>query len=107
MMSWQNGMHAQCSSSAWKAERSLRTLRADGIAALILRREDLHDSTMIPWSPRVPYARILGCGANNDGHTEKGITFPSGAAQQALAQEVGRGPCAILASADICQPLFF
>ena len=71
--------------------------RSDGVAAVILRREDLPHATAVPaWSPRPPYARVLACATNNDGHTKEGVTFPSGPAQRALAQEVcaraGIGP---------------
>lgn len=38
--------------------------------------------------PREPYAQIVGIGANNDGYTEKGITFPSSQAQAELAIRV-------------------
>ena len=61
--------------------------RAEGIAAIILRRSDVALTT--PWlAPRPPYARILAAGTNNDGHTEQGITFPSGDAQRALGAAV-------------------
>ena len=57
--------------------------RAEGIAAVILRRSDV--AAMTPWVlRRAPAATIMGMGTNNDGHTEKGITFPSGAAQREL-----------------------
>jgi hypothetical protein len=53
---------------------------------VVLRRTGLND---IPaWASRHPYARVLACATNNDGHTKEGITFPSGPAQKALAQEV-------------------
>ena len=53
---------------------------------MVLRRTGLND---IPaWASRHPYARVLACATNNDGHTKEGITFPSGPAQKALAQEV-------------------
>lgn len=53
---------------------------------MVLRRSGLDD---IPtWTSRHPYARVLACATNNDGHTKEGITFPSGPAQKALAQEV-------------------
>ena len=48
---------------------------------------------------RAPYARVLACATNNDGHTKEGITFPSGPAQRALAQEVSHaclGHCLFL-----------
>jgi hypothetical protein len=56
---------------------------------VILRREDLREdpASAAAWSPRAPYARVLACATNNDGHTKEGITFPSGAAQQALAKQ--------------------
>ena len=61
--------------------------RAEGIAAIVLRRSDVAPTT--PWlAPRPPYARILAAGTNNDGHTEQGITFPSGDAQRALGAAV-------------------
>ena len=42
-----------------------------------------------PWlHVRAPYAKILGIGTNNDGYTDKGITFPSGKAQRALGMAV-------------------
>ena len=37
---------------------------------------------------REPYAKILGIGTNNDGYTDKGITFPSGEAQRELGTSV-------------------
>jgi acyl transferase domain-containing protein len=40
------------------------------------------------WAARPPYAAVLGAGVNNDGHTRAGITFPSAAAQAALAAAV-------------------
>ena len=60
--------------------------RAEGVASVILRRSDVAETPTI--IPREPYARVLGIGTNNDGHTEQGITFPSGAAQQALGTAV-------------------
>jgi hypothetical protein len=43
----------------------------------------------VPWAaPREPYAQIVGCDTNNDGFTEKGITFPSGDAQSELGTKV-------------------
>ena len=43
----------------------------------------------MPWTvPREPYAQIVGIGANNDGFTEKGVTFPSSVAQAELAIQV-------------------
>ena len=53
---------------------------------MVLRRTGLNDISA--WAPRHPYAHVLACGTNNDGHTKEGITFPSGPAQKALAQEV-------------------
>ena len=38
--------------------------------------------------PREPYAQIVGIGANNDGFTDKGVTFPSSVAQAELAIKV-------------------
>jgi 3-oxoacyl-(acyl-carrier-protein) synthase len=56
--------------------------RAEGVAAVVLKRAGLAG---VPWAaPREPYARIVGCDTNNDGFTEKGITFPSGDAQSEL-----------------------
>ena len=56
--------------------------RAEGVAVVVLRRGDVVGT---PWlHRRGPYARILGIGTNNDGFTEKGITFPSGPAQSEL-----------------------
>ena len=60
--------------------------RAEGVASVILRRSDVFDTPTI--IPREPYARVLGIGTNNDGHTEQGITFPSGPAQQELGTAV-------------------
>ena len=60
--------------------------RAEGVASVILRRSDVADVPTI--IPREPYARVLGIGTNNDGHTEQGITFPSGEAQKALGTAV-------------------
>ena len=60
--------------------------RAEGVASVILRRSDVFDSPTV--IPREPYARVLGIGTNNDGHTEQGITFPSGAAQTELGAAV-------------------
>ncbi|EIE23140.1 hypothetical protein COCSUDRAFT_47508 [Coccomyxa subellipsoidea C-169] len=60
--------------------------RSDGIAIVVLRRTGLSDIPV--WASRHPYARVLACATNNDGHTKEGITFPSGPAQKALAQEV-------------------
>ena len=37
---------------------------------------------------RSPYAQIVGIGTNNDGFTDKGITFPSGEAQRELGTSV-------------------
>lgn len=60
--------------------------RAEGVASIILRRSDVFDTPVV--IPREPYARVLGIGTNNDGHTEQGITFPSGPAQQELGTAV-------------------
>lgn len=60
--------------------------RAEGVASIILRRSDVFDTPTVV--PREPYARVLGIGTNNDGHTEQGITFPSGPAQQELGTAV-------------------
>ena len=51
------------------------------------------------WAARPPYAAVLGAGTNNDGHTREGITFPSAAAQAALAAGVCAG--AAVAPADV------
>ncbi|EIE22203.1 ketoacyl-synt-domain-containing protein [Coccomyxa subellipsoidea C-169] len=71
--------------------------RSDGIAAVVLRRPGLSEAPV--WAPRRPYARVLACATNNDGHTKEGITFPSGPAQKALAQQVcakaGLAPSAV------------
>ena len=67
--------------------------RAEGVAAMILRRSDA--AAMTPWVlRRAPAATIMGMGTNNDGHTEKGITFPSGAAQR----ELGTAVCSLPAN---------
>ena len=65
-------------------------VRSDGIAAVVLRGTDVSaaDVSAAAWWPRQPYACVLASATNNDGHTREGITFPSGAAQRALAQEV-------------------
>ena len=61
--------------------------RAEGVAAVILRRADVAPAT--PWVlKRAPAATILGVGTNNDGHTEQGITFPSGPALRELGAAV-------------------
>ena len=61
--------------------------RAEGVAAIILRRSDV--AAMTPWVvKRAPAATIVGMGTNNDGHTEQGITFPSGPAQRELGTAV-------------------
>ncbi|CAK0731645.1 hypothetical protein CVIRNUC_000023 [Coccomyxa viridis] len=60
--------------------------RAEGIAVVVLRRSDVAGT---PWlHMREPYAKILGIGTNNDGYTDKGITFPSGEAQRELGTSV-------------------
>ncbi len=61
--------------------------RADGIAIVVLRKAGLKQQ-IGTWAARQPYAQVLACATNNDGHTKEGITFPSGPAQKALAQEV-------------------
>ena len=69
--------------------------RAEGVAAIILRRSDVFDTPVV--IPREPYARLMGIGTNNDGHTEQGITFPSGPAQQELGTAVRvPSPCSCL-----------
>ncbi len=56
--------------------------RAEGVAVVVLKRVGLAG---VPWAvAREPYAQIVGCDTNNDGFTEKGITFPSGEAQSEL-----------------------
>ncbi len=56
--------------------------RAEGVAVVVLKRAGLEG---VPWAAaREPYAQIVGCDTNNDGFTEKGITFPSGEAQLEL-----------------------
>ena len=65
--------------------------RAEGVATIILRRADVAPAT--PWVlKRAPAATIVGMGTNNDGHTEQGITFPSGPAQQELGKAVSFPP---------------
>ena len=67
--------------------------RADGIAIVVLRKAGLKEQ-IGTWAARHPYAQVLACATNNDGHTKEGITFPSGPAQKALAQEVTlSSPC--------------
>ena len=61
--------------------------RADGIAIVVLRKAGLKEQ-IGTWAARHPYGQVLACATNNDGHTKEGITFPSGPAQKALAQEV-------------------
>ena len=60
--------------------------RAEGVAIVVLKRAGL---AAVPWAvQREPYAQIVGCDTNNDGFTDKGITFPSGEAQSALGTKV-------------------
>lgn len=60
--------------------------RAEGVAAVVLRRAGLAG---VPWAaPREAHAQIVGCDTNNDGFTEKGITFPSSEAQSDLGLKV-------------------
>ncbi len=66
--------------------------RSDGIAIVVLRKASLPAGDIGRWAARPPYARVLACATNNDGHTKEGITFPSGPAQKALAQEVRWAP---------------
>ena len=67
--------------------------RAEGVAVVVLKAADLVD---VPWAaPRAPYAQIVGCDTNNDGFTEKGITFPSGEAQSALGTKARRDPACL------------
>ncbi len=54
-------------------------VRAEGIVALFLARAE---------RARRVIASVLGSGVNNDGYTQEGITFPSGAAQSRLLQSV-------------------
>ena len=72
--------------------------RAEGVASVILRRSDVFDTPTV--IPREPYASILGIGTNNDGHTEQGITFPSGPAQQELGTAV-RARCDVAVSTGL------
>lgn len=77
--------------------------RADGIAIVVLRKAGLKEQ-IGTWAARQPYAQVLACATNNDGHTKEGITFPSGPAQKALAQEVHS--CTIsLHHASCCLPV--
>ena len=63
--------------------------RAEGVAIVVLKRAGL---AAVPWAVRrEPYAQIVGCDTNNDGFTDKGITFPSGEAQSALGTKVSTG----------------
>ena len=60
--------------------------RAEGVAIVVLKRAGL---AAVPWAvQREPYAQIVSCDTNNDGFTDKGITFPSGEAQSALGTKV-------------------
>jgi len=64
--------------------------RAEGVAIVVLKRAGLGG---VPWAlPREPYAQIVGCDTNNDGFTDKGITFPSGEAQSALGTKARAPP---------------
>lgn len=80
--------------------------RADGIAIVVLRKAGLKQQ-IGTWAARHPYAQVLACATNNDGHTKEGITFPSGPAQKALAQEV-RFCCSfhVLDSSHTCKPCY-
>ena len=62
--------------------------RAEGVAVVVLKREHAGE---VPWSTlrHEPYARILACDTNNNGFQDKGITFPSTAAQADLAKQAG------------------
>lgn len=71
--------------------------RAEGVAVVVLRRccsstlilnSTVNPTSGVTWAPRRPYARVLAAGVNNDGHTREGITYPSAAAQRALARRV-------------------
>ena len=75
--------------------------RSDGIAIVVLRKAGL-GAEIGTWAARAPYARVLACATNNDGHTKEGITFPSGPAQRALAQEVAPHP--LRACLPVCCP---
>ena len=78
--------------------------RADGIAIVVLRKAGLKEQ-IGSWAARHPYAEVLACATNNDGHTKEGITFPSGPAQKALAQEVLlESPCSAVRPC-VLQPL--
>ena len=77
--------------------------RADGIAIVVLRKAGLKEQ-IGTWAARHPYAQVLACATNNDGHTKEGITFPSGPAQKALAQEVKlSSPCPALQPCEISE----
>ena len=67
---------------------------------MILRRSDVFDTPTV--IPREPYARVLGIGTNNDGHTEQGITFPSGAAQQELGTAVSVSSSTLILTSSDC-----
>ncbi len=77
--------------------------RAEGVASIILRRSDVFDTPIV--IPREPYARVMGIGTNNDGHTEQGITFPSGPAQQELGTAVRCSASRLLSW--LCLPIMF
>jgi hypothetical protein len=81
--------------------------RAEGVASVILRRSDVFDTPTV--LPREPYARVLGIGTNNDGHTEQGITFPSGPAQCELGTAVSHlcPPLQLLILPDAAPLVFF
>ena len=73
--------------------------RAEGVAVVVLKAAGLAG---VPWAaPRAPYAQIVGCDTNNDGFTEKGITFPSGEAQSALGTKACNPACLSCARTDM------
>ena len=75
----------------WKSE-TLRFVVSEHCLGQWLLTQQAHESCAcaLSWSIacREPYAKILGIGTNNDGYTDKGITFPSGEAQRELGTSV-------------------